>query len=424
MKKAESIEEIYQVFAPEKYLQKGDKEFYVNLYPSKIKEFVTALKYNQNNTKTFFIAGQSGNGKSTVLNLLTSNYPIIEEKYNVHTIAGRAIFLYEDIDIVDILLMIGNLLTQQDEALKEIFFDKLKKLEEVNDGVLEESENTLKKSSKEASVKASIGVGAKFLSILHAGIDFASSYKINEEIRTDARKFFKIKRKELIDLTNEIIFEYKKNKNDDKELIIIIDDLEKKDNIDTLFLKDMPLLNELNIVKIITMPIYLYRGETFPSADVREFGLKLKTFDREEFIEDKAILKEVILKRLANKSLIDAEAITMAIEYSGANLRQLIKLVHFSAEKALSLESDKITAYEMQSAIDTLSLAYSSKVNNMKTFLSEIQEKGNYEDKEENLKHIAKATKMELVFAYFNGIEWYELNPIVIKSLKAYTTVR
>ena len=46
--------------------------------------------------------------KSKVLNLLTTNYPELEDNFEFNYIAGRTIFLYEDIDIVDILIMIGN----------------------------------------------------------------------------------------------------------------------------------------------------------------------------------------------------------------------------------------------------------------------------------------------------------------------------
>ena len=42
--------------------------------------------------KTFFIAGQSGNGKSTALNLLTKNHKQFDDLYNFKYIAGRSIF--------------------------------------------------------------------------------------------------------------------------------------------------------------------------------------------------------------------------------------------------------------------------------------------------------------------------------------------
>lgn len=403
MKKAETIEDIYDVFAPEKYLTKEDKEFYVDLYGEKLKRFVTALQFNKVPSKTFFIAGQSGNGKSTVLNLLTTNFEEIEEKYIFHTIAGRTIFSYNDIDIIDILLMIGNIFIKDSKILKEKYFEKLNQLTAIED-------TPIKNTS----------IGKTFLNILKAGIDFGAFYRLNEGIRIDARVFFKTRKTELINLINEIILEYKIEQNNDKDLILIIDNLEKKDNIDRFFLEEISLLNELNIVKIITIPIHLYRNETFPQADVREFGLKLNTFDGDEYIHDKKLLKKVIDKRLADKNLISKNAINMAVDFSGANLRQLIQLIHISAEKSLSVDGSQITPIEIEDAIKTLQLAYSSKVNSMKTFLTQIEETKAYEDNSENLVNIDKATKLGLVFAYFNGIEWYELNPIIKETLKKY----
>lgn len=421
MKKATSIKEIYSVFAHEKFLKETDKEFYVDLYGSDFKKFVIALENNEITSKTFFIAGQSGNGKSTVLNLLTTNYPKLKDQFKFNYIAGRTIFLYEDIDIVDILLMIGISLTKESPLLKEKFFDKLKKLEDVKDGSIEENTLSSTQSEESLGIKARFGVGAKFLSILKASVDFESSYKINEEIRKDARKFFKIKRKELIDLTNEIILDYKTEINDGKNLVIVIDDLEKKDNIDNLFIKEMHLLNELNIIKIITMPIHIHRSETFPSSDVREFGLKLKTYDGIDNGNDIKLLKEVISKRLEDKSLISSDAIDLAIKYSGANLRQLIRLIHFAAEEALTFDSLTIDTKEIQSSMERLQKDYSSKAMNMKTFLNEILKNKHYEDNEKNLINIARATKMELVFAYFNGIVWYEINPVIKEALNIYS---
>jgi len=418
MKKAETIKDVFHIFAYEKFLKKEDKDFYVELYHNDFLRFVTALRNNELPSKSFFIAGQSGNGKSSVLNLLTTQYPDIGDKYEFNYIVGRKIFMYEDIDIIDLLLMIGNVLTKDNEVLKKSYFDKLKNLEDIKDGSKEESRSTTNSSSDAMNVRAELSVGAKLFSMLKASIDFESSYKINEEIRKDARQFFKIKRKELIDLINEIIFEYKKNIN--KELIVVIDDLEKKDNVNALFLKDMPLLNELNIVKIITMPIHLHRNENFPASDIREFGLKLKTFDGEKNLEDEKLLEEVIKKRLENKNLITNKAIKLAIKYSGANLRQLIKLIHIGAEEALAFKSHNIDDKEIQNAINRIQRDYSSKVMNMKKFLYDIDNGNGYEESEENIINIEKATKMELVFACFNGIVWYEINPIIKKPLEIY----
>lgn len=184
----------------------------------------------------------------------------------------------------------------------------------------------------------------------------------------------------------------------------------------------MPLLNELNIVKIIAMPIHLKRNYTFPNSNVREFGLKLKKFDGTDSSNDLQLLKEVIQKRLGNNNLITDDAINLAIKYSGANLRQLIKIIHFAALEAHTFGAETISVQEINNSIERLQLDYSTQVMGMKKFLNEIKLNKLYlEDSEENQKNIAKATKMELVFAYFNGTVWYDINPVIQKALDQYS---
>jgi hypothetical protein len=418
--KAQSVEDIYNIFIHEQYLKKDDKDYYVPLYGKQLQKFVTALTKNQIPSKTFFIAGQSGNGKSSVLNLLTTNYPQIDEKYDFFYIAGRSVFLYDDIDIIDILLMIANKIIEKDPNLKKEYFEKLQKLEDVKNGTLLESETTTDESKLGTSTNAKISIGSKFFSILKLSGDFEASYKINEDIRKDARKLFKIQKKELIDLVNTLISDYKSSSNR-AELLIVIDDLEKKNDIDNLFLKDMQLLNQLNIVKIITMPIHLQRNNTFADKDIREFGLKLRTFDGGEFTQDIELLKEIIDIRLEDKTIISDEAVNLAVEYSGGNLRQLIKLIHFAAEEALTFEEIMIGKKEMEASIEELERELSSKVMGMTSFLNQIKTEKTAEDSEDTMNLLAKATKMELVFAYFNGTIWYGVNPAIEKSLALYT---
>lgn len=419
--KAKTVEDIYNIFIHEEYLKEDNKEFYVSLYGKQLKKFVVALTKNQISSKSFFIAGQSGNGKSSVLNLLTSNYPEIDEKYEFFYLAGRSVFLYDDIDIIDILLMIANKIVSNSKELRIKYFEELQKLENVKDGSLEEKETTIDKSNLNTTFGVKAGLGAKFFSILKLDGNFEASYKINEDIRKDARKLFKIRKKELIDLVNNLILEYKTTTNSSKDLLIVIDDLEKKDNIDELFIKDLQLLNQLEIVKIITMPIHLQRTNTFADKDIREFGLKLKTFEGEVFTTDIELLKDIIDIRLEDKNLISEDAIDLAVKFSGGNLRQLIKLVHFAAEEALTFDEEKITKKEMKESIEELQRELSSKVMGYQTFLNGIKATKIADDSEETLLSLAKATKMELIFAYFNGTIWYDLNPIIIKSLELFT---
>lgn len=422
-KKATTIEDIYHNFAQEKYLDKESKEFYVNLYKDDLQRFVTALRDNKVPSKSFFIAGQSGNGKSSVLNLLTTEYPFLEDRYIFHYVAGRQIFLYEDIDIVDILLMIGYKLTATNEALQKSYLEKLQKLEDVKSGALVEEEITSQKEAGGFNAKAYLSVGTKFFGFLKAGGDFEGTYKINEEVREDARRFFKLNKNRLIDLINSIILDYKKENASDKDLLIVLDDLEKKENIDKLFTKELYLLDELNLVKIITMPIHLQRTETFASQEIYEFALKLKDFEGNVYQHDIDLLKEVILNRIENLELIDEDVIKEAILLSGGNLRQLIKLIHFAANEALAFESESISKKELESSMMKLQREYSSKVMIYRSFLNTISEfKMPINDTQEDLDRLAKVTKQSLVFAHFNGSIWYELNPIIEKTLKLYNS--
>lgn len=420
-KKSLSIEDIFHNFAQEQYLNKETHEFYVNLYEDDLQEFVSDLTRNAIPSKSFFIAGQSGNGKSSVLHMLTTEYPKLEDKYLFHYITGREVFIYEDIDIVDILLMLGHVLTKDNETLQKKYRDYLEKLEDVKSGTLVESETNNQTQGGGFSAKASLSVGAKFFSFLKAGGDFESTYKINEEVRIDARKLFKLNKNKLITLINTIILDYKQSHTIDKELLVVIDDLEKRDNLDDLFKKELYLLDELNLVKIITMPIHLQRTHTFARRDIREFGLKLKDFEGNSCSRDIELLHEVINKRIENKELISAEAIEQAVQLSGGNLRQLIKLIHFSASRALAFEANSISQKEMEHSFMKLQREYSSKVMMYRSFLNSINENQILvEDSDEDLEKLAKVTKQSLIFAYFNGVIWYEINPAIEKTLAVY----
>ncbi|HRF56770.1 MAG TPA: hypothetical protein PLV58_05160, partial [Campylobacterales bacterium] len=365
--------------------------------------------------KMFFIAGQIGNGKTTFLNMLGKKYQKVANKYEFFHIYGRETFLHSDVDIIDILLIIGSKIASANETTKKRYISLLEKMQDVKDEVYEEIETISSKGESSVIAKAKITLGARFFSILKANADFESVYKVNDEMRKDARKFFKLRRNELIELINSIILSYKMEQNNGKELAIIIDDLEKSKNIDELYMEDINILERLNLLKIISMPIYLKRNNT----DAREFALKLKKRDQTPNEKDLTLLRKVIDFRVENKTLISEKAVNLAIEYSGANLRQLIKLVHFAAEYALAFESAEIGEKEMLNAIERVGRDFSEQARHMSSFLLEISEHKWYvEESEENRAKLTKATNNELVFAYFNGDVWYDINPLIEKTLK------
>ena len=105
LKKARTIEEAYQVFETQKPLNQDNKEFYVDIYHQDLLNLRKDLVLNLIPDKSFFVTGQSGNGKSTALNFLPDT--AIRKKYDVKYLNGRDVFKLDDIDIIDIILMVG-----------------------------------------------------------------------------------------------------------------------------------------------------------------------------------------------------------------------------------------------------------------------------------------------------------------------------
>ena len=105
MKKASNLIEVSQIFDPQKVLTLADKDIHQDIYQNIINPLKMKLITNQIPSKTFFICGQIGMGKSTALNYLPDDN--INNKFEVKYLTGRELFAIHDIDIIDILLMIG-----------------------------------------------------------------------------------------------------------------------------------------------------------------------------------------------------------------------------------------------------------------------------------------------------------------------------
>ena len=137
MKKASTIKEIFNIFDPQKYLEYDTKDYYEPIYKDFTDDLNDRLELS-NSQETIFIAGQSGNGKSSALQLFSTNYPDLNNYYDIKVLNARDVFDRKDIDVADVLLMIAFTIVQEHDELKEEFLDILenmrkKKLEELEE---------------------------------------------------------------------------------------------------------------------------------------------------------------------------------------------------------------------------------------------------------------------------------------------------
>lgn len=416
MKKASTIRDIFNIFDPQTYLQKDTQDYYIDIYKTFTDDLNDRLELSDSE-ETIFIAGQSGNGKSSALQLFSTNYPDLNNYYDVKVLNARNIFDKKDIDVADVLLMIAFTIVEENQSLKEEFINSLEEMRKKKLQELEEIAETTASDSK--SEKGDLISGFKLnLGFLKIGMDFQDTFKIDNQNKKIIRELVKLKKKDFIDKVNEIINKYKREiLKEKKRLLLIIDDIEKIKDSDHIFTEEINTILQVECSKIITMPIHLKRSNTFAGYDAKEISFKLKTSEN-EFIKDNIKkLEDIITVRLENKNLIEDNAKKLIALKSGGNLRQLIKIVKEAALKAHRNKSEIITLFDVENALDELKRDYSSASMEIKEFLDYIKTNKLPQDYTANsIDKLRLATSESLIFAYYNGEIWYDLNPIIVNE--------
>lgn len=414
MKKASTIRDIYNIFDPQSYLKQDTKNYYIDIYKDFTDDLHDRLELSDSE-ETIFVAGQSGNGKSSALQLFSSNYPDLNDYYDIKILNGRNVFAEKDIDVADILLMIAFTIIEEHENLKNEFLAVLEDMRKKKLSELEEIEE--KTNSNSTSEKGDLISGFKInLGLLKIGMDFKDTFKVDNQNKKVIRELIKLKKKDFIDKINEIIRKYKRDiLKEKKRLLLIIDDIEKIKDSDHIFTDEMSTILQIECSKIITMPIYLKRSSTFAGYDAKEISFKLKTRNNEFIPENIEKLVNIITARLENNDLIDSDAKELIAKKSGGNIRQLIKIVKESALKANRNKSTTIILDDVKNALHDLKRDYSSASMEIKDFLDFIKENKNPKDySDDSMKKLKLATNQSLIFAYYNGEIWYDLNPIIL----------
>jgi len=424
MKKATSIKEIKQVFRfNDKYLDEENQDFFENLYKKDMKKLEIDIEDSEIHYDTFYITGQSGNGKSTAVNQLKKN-PAITDIYDIHHIFANDLFDFPDeVTIVDILLMIGISLVESNKNLQEKYLNELNELKNIHLKKLEKSIQEEKvdstKTEKGFFGKAEIG----FLNYFTFGGSFKREYSDSEQNRTLLRTLFLPNRKELLTLINGII-KARNSSTSGKKLLLIIDDLEKKNLSKDLFTKDKDLIEKIEVLKIVMIPVnYATSGKVYKlSLRLTPNPITNNPNDTKPS-ENKILLKNLVYKRIDEKfhHLIpdESDILERLIELSGGNIRQLLRLISDSATFCRMKDGDTISKIDVDEALQELLNLTAIGVNNKQSFLKYILNNNIPNENEEQ--KFKESIADNSIFAYFNGQPWYEVNPVIkdyIQSIK------
>ena len=211
-----------------------------------------------------------------------------------------------------------------------------------------------------------------------------------------------------------------------KDLLVVIDDLEKIPNIEDaskLYHDTGLYLTEPHCKIIYTVPIALHYSPRFKTVintfGVNRFFPNIRILDKDGKRDDKTSLsnrrmKEFIYKRM-DRSLIEEDALNLAIDSSGGVMRELVRIMQESCIKALTRKRDKINN-------DLVKESISSIRNDFGRMLSEKHYKTLKRIRSDKMAG-SEDIDMDLlqnlsVIEYLNNERWCDVNPIVLPLLE------
>jgi len=420
IKKAQTLDDIYNSFEYNRPLNENEYDFFENIYDKKLTRFINNIKRNEVYQNIFFIAGQRGNGKSTILNNLKNRNKSFNESYQIRHIEAMKVFDIHDVDIVDILLVIGfdiidnsKLDGAKTKELRDKFEKELQEIQDLKSGKLEKHSTNIDGKIVQASSENSISLKAGFFSYFSADSKLSATYKADRNLRIEAKKIYMYNVKDLLKTINSLIDDFKRLSNTKKEILLILDGLERLADIDKVFTQDIDLLRDIKCFKIITMPVYL--KEIVDTNDIQPIDFTMEMHNGK--IKNIELLKNVIFKRLENNNLITSKALDLAVSMSGGNIRQLLNIIQTASTEAIDIfQTQKIDIQEIESAVEILKGHLSSRTQIYSEFLNEIKNTHKITT-EDDFEILAKTIKAGLVFAYFNGTAYYDVNPIIKANL-------
>jgi hypothetical protein len=422
MNPAKSIKELKQVFRfNDKYLDEENENFFENLYSKNMQMLKIDIEDSVIHYDTFYITGQSGNGKSTAVNQLKKDKNITNI-YDIRHIFANDLFDFPDqVTIVDVLLMIGMSLTSKNKDLETKYLKKLQELKDLNVGKLEKSITSENNEQNKQSASIFGGLNLGFLKIFKFGAEFKSEYINNEQNREVLREIFLPNKRELLNLINDIIKGIN-NKEGDRKLLLILDDLEKKNLSKDLFTKDKDILEKIEVLKIIMIPVnYATSGKVYKLSLRLSNNPKSKNEMKDKIsLDNIQSIKNLVYKRIDKdfKHLISDEKdiLDKIITYSGGNIRQLLRLISDSANYCRYRGEESINKEDVDEASQEMLNLLAIGVNTRQSFLKFI-DTYNRPDENENDKFIDSIADNS-IFAYFNGEPWYEVNPALKEYVK------
>lgn len=413
----------YQLFKPEEPLTTSEEltNFYVQRINSPVEKLVSTLMMEDDPAK-FLLAGHRGGGKTTELRRVQQK---LKHSHTVIWIDTETALNRYNIGYAEIVVLIGFeiYLTAKESGWK--LKGKLyKDLEDSLQTVVRQDKSTQDEGLGLPEVLTKIGL------ILKRGLNREVTKTLNiRPVLSD-----------IIDRVNAIIQAAEQER--DQKLLVIVDGLDRHDQVTALEMFSSSLLTELNCHIIYSIPISLRYSPSFRQP-MESFQKCLDLNNPPVFECDqnlcpttkpnhsgRSILSGVVNKRLEKlgshyNALFGQDALELICEKSGGVMRDLVRLARTSCEVALEKQTQAISLYIAQEAVRevrkeyTLSdyhfaeLAFVNQTGGLSSKTYSLPSKGTFVICDELLQN-----KFVLGYYDINQNNWFDVNPILIEELK------
>ena len=385
--------------------------FYVDRPDNPMEELKTFLLTSPGYDKILF-SGHMGSGKSTELNRF-SILPEIEGKFFVVKYSISEILNIIDIDYIDFMLSFAAYLyiKASDSGIS------------FTGGILKSLEKWMNyfKSGMDSpeEIKKTKSTAKKIYDFFNR----VSVILLRElALRDKAREAIKRNINGLVTVINTLVT-YINSELGDKELLVVIDDLEKIPDItkaEELFINAGTYMS-IPMCKIIyTVPIALYYSIKFKQL-TSTFGnsyflpnIKVKEKDGTKGIDPSGCMKEFLKKRI-DMNRIDKEAVDIIIENSAGVVRELVRILRNACIKSISKGLDTIDADTARAVITELRNQYERGLEKRHIDVLKNVDQGKPVEDHNTLMELFHS---RVLLEYTNGDRWTAINPIVKPLLK------
>lgn len=422
------------------------EEYYVNTQSGRDKHFnlgeilinrLEETKESYEDAKVL-VYGHGGCGKSTELNKLYDklsaefvvvSYSIMDSGNPLNALSA------EEIILTLMEQVMKHVKQSEDISVNETHLSPLKEFfsKETFTGV------TTSKTEGKASAEIQSGTGIALGPFLKMIAKLNASIQLSADKRTTVVQELKKQTSDLIALTKVFINTINEALPDKKEILIIVEDLDK---IDISYAKDL-FIDKGNVLKaipthmILTVPIHLIHSSERGHLERlfgRTIGLPMiKTMDLDLRQNNHAPegfqhIRDIVLKRM-EKDLIEEDALTLLIEKTGGVLQHVFRALNDASqisgvEPPLTTEHIKIALNKKKAEFweeiippsDMLEKISNEQLYEQLSSMAKNQQKGKRNTPESN--PINQILLKCCAVIQYNGTGALGVHPLVIENLK------